>query len=218
MGRIKFVTVFVPMVSVFAALALPAAAQQSGAGTVPHKGPPQRAAPVQRAPVTGARPAVQQAVRPGPQQGVRAGAGAAGYAGRPGPGYYAGRPAYVARHPGFARRAYGGHFYRGTLAWEGGAWRHEWRNGRYGWWWDVGGAWYLYEQPVYPYPTLISEVEVLEDPAMADAPPVEGVAEPVEAYPPPAPVVVAPAPVVVAPAPVVVVPPPVVCVGPLCVR
>src|SRR6202007_2568222 len=66
--------------------------------------------------------------------GAGGGTGAA-YAGRPG---YAGRPAYFAHHPGFARRAYGGRYYRGSLAWEGGRWRHEWRNGRYGWWWDVG--------------------------------------------------------------------------------
>ncbi|MGN6669701.1 MAG: hypothetical protein ACTHKH_22430, partial [Trinickia sp.] len=24
--------------------------------------------------------------------------------------------------------------------------------GRYGWWWVVGGLWYFYPQPVYPYP------------------------------------------------------------------
>jgi hypothetical protein len=125
-------------------------------------------------------------------------------AARPG---YAGRPAadrVHARYPGFARRSFGGHFYHGVLAWDRGAWRHEWRNGRYAWWWDVGGAWYLYEQPVYPYPTVISDVEVLEDPAMAhEAPP--------DAPPPGASPVVAPAPVVVAP-------PPIVCVGSLCVR
>ncbi len=211
MGKVKFVTIFVPLVSALVALSLPAAAQQSGAGTVPQKGAPQRAAPVQRGPVTGVRPNTQQAVRPGAQQGVHTGAGAAGHAGRPGAGHagYAGRPAYFARHPGFARRSYGGRYYRGSLAWEGGRWRHEWRNGRYGWWWDVGGAWYYYDRPYEGPPTFISDVEVLEDPAMADAPPFEDV--PPEAYP-------APAPVVVAPAPVVVVPPPIVCVGPLCVR
>ena len=36
--------------------------------------------------------------------------------------------------------------------WRGGAWRHAWFNGRYGWWWLVGGAWYFYTAPVYPYP------------------------------------------------------------------
>jgi hypothetical protein len=217
MARMKVAIILIPLV--FTALSLPAAAQQSGVGAV-QKGPPQKAAPVQRGSVTGARPQFQQAVRPGPQQGVRPATGGAAYAARPA---YAGRPAYAshpafARHPGFARRDFGGHFYRGSLAWEGGRWRHEWRNGRYGWWWDVGGAWYFYDQPTQGPPAFISEVEVLDDPALADAPPVEGLAEPVDAYPPPGPAVVVPAPVVVAPAPVVVVPPPVVCVGPFCVR
>ena len=62
-----------------------------------------------------------------------------------------------------------------------------------------------------PNPWLTTEVEYLEDPAMADVGPAEEV-------PPPGAYAPEPAPVVVAPAPVVVVPPPVVCVGPLCVR
>jgi hypothetical protein len=197
MGKMRFLTVMIPAVAIVTALSLPAAAQYGG--PPPHgpaaKGPPAKAAP--RGPAAG--------VRPG-------GAGPAGrpaYAGRPGPGH-AGRPGYYARHPGFARRNFGGRFYRGAFAWDRGGWRHEWRNGRYGWWWDVGGAWYFYEQPVYPYPTVISDVEVLEDPAMADAPPPDDVPPP-GAYPEPAPVVVAPAPIIVAP-------PPIVCVGPLCIR
>ena len=57
----------------------------------------------------------------------------------------------------FARGAirphdFGGHAYRGRVAWEGGRWRHEVHNGRDGWWWDVGGVWYYYPQPIYPYP------------------------------------------------------------------
>ena len=41
---------------------------------------------------------------------------------------------------------YGGHSYRGHLAWEGGRWHHQVYNGRMGWWWDVGGVWYFYPQ------------------------------------------------------------------------
>jgi hypothetical protein len=107
------------------------------------------------------------------------------------------------------RRSYAGRYYRGSLAWERGRWRHEWRNGRYGWWWDVGGAWYFYDQPAEGPPAFISEVEVLEGPDMVEGPPPDDV--PPGYYPEPAPVVVAPAPVIVAP-------PPIVCVGPLCVR
>lgn len=36
--------------------------------------------------------------------------------------------------------------------WHGGRWRHEHHGGRLGWWWVVGGLWYFYPQPVYPYP------------------------------------------------------------------
>ncbi|HML13371.1 MAG TPA: hypothetical protein VK456_08715 [Xanthobacteraceae bacterium] len=209
MGKIRFLIVLVAVATIVTAFSLPAAAQSNNAG----KGPPPKGAKAAppHGPVTGGRPG-----GPGPAA-RQAYPGRPGYAGRPG----AGRPVYFARHPGFARRAYGGHFYRGALAWDRGAWRHEMRNGRYGWWWDVGGAWYFYPQPVYPYPTVISDVEALEDPAMADAPPLDEGAPPPGAYdapPPGAPVVVAPAPVVVAPAPVIIAPPPVVCVGPLCVR
>lgn len=36
--------------------------------------------------------------------------------------------------------------------WRGGHWVHG-RHGRAnGWWWVVGGTWYLYSAPVYPYP------------------------------------------------------------------
>jgi hypothetical protein len=204
MGKMRFVTVMIPALAIAAALSLPAAAQSTSGPPhgQPGKGPPPKAAPAPRGPAAGAHPHGP----PGP--GARP-----AYAGHPGPGH-AGRPAYYARHPNFARRDFHGHFYRGSLAWDRGVWRQEWHNGRYGWWWDVGGAWYFYEQPIYPYPTVISTVEVFDDPAMAGAPPLDG------AYAEPAPVVVAPPPaVVVAPPPaVVVVPPPIVCVGPLCVR
>lgn len=84
------------------------------------------------------------------------------------------------RFPGDFRR-----FGPGDRArWVGGGWRHDYYDGRWGWWWIVGGAWYWYDQPIYPYPTVVSAV----------------------AYPPPAPVEVAPPvmsapPVVIAPGP-----------------
>jgi hypothetical protein len=49
------------------------------------------------------------------------------------------------------------------VMWRGGGWRHEFHNGRWGWWWFVGGAWYFYDQPVYPYPVYVSDV-VYEEP------------------------------------------------------
>jgi hypothetical protein len=36
--------------------------------------------------------------------------------------------------------------------WRGGYWHHSRHDGRLGWWWVVGGVWYFYPQPVYPYP------------------------------------------------------------------
>ena len=50
-------------------------------------------------------------------------------------------------------RGYRHGFYpRGFYAWHNGFWRHSWYGGRFGWWWVVGGVWYFYPQPVYPYP------------------------------------------------------------------
>jgi len=36
--------------------------------------------------------------------------------------------------------------------WRGGRWFHGPHGGRDGWWWIVGGVWYFYPAPVYPYP------------------------------------------------------------------
>ena len=36
--------------------------------------------------------------------------------------------------------------------WRGGYWHNGLHDGRLGWWWVVGGVWYFYPQPVYPYP------------------------------------------------------------------
>ncbi|MDR3519114.1 MAG: hypothetical protein P4M00_25240 [Azospirillaceae bacterium] len=47
--------------------------------------------------------------------------------------------------------------------WRGGEWRHERYGGRFGWWWHTGGAWYFYDEPVYPYPPVVSSV-IIEEP------------------------------------------------------
>ena len=36
--------------------------------------------------------------------------------------------------------------------WRTGRWYHGRHDGRPGWWWVLGNAWYYYPQPVYPYP------------------------------------------------------------------
>ncbi len=91
----------------------------------------------------------------------------------------------------FPARNFGGHPYRGRLAWEGGRWRHEMHNGRYGWWWDVGGVWYFYPQQMDGPPAYVSDVEAMDDVAGVDddAPggPGPGYPPPAAAYAPPPP-------------------------------
>jgi hypothetical protein len=99
-------------------------------------------------------------------------------------------------HGNFPARNFGGHRYYGRLAWEGGRWRHEMHNGRYGWWWDVGGVWYSYPQPMEGPPAYVSDVEVMDD-AYANGPDDVG---PGPGYPPP-PVAYAPPPPPPPPAP-----------------
>ena len=48
-------------------------------------------------------------------------------------------------------------------AWLGGRWDHGWHNGRLGWWWYAGGAWYFYGAPIYPYPGYVSDDYVDDD-------------------------------------------------------
>jgi hypothetical protein len=52
---------------------------------------------------------------------------------------------------------------REVSLWRGGAWRREFHDGRFGWWFIVDGIWYFYDQPIYPYPTFIPEVVYIPD-------------------------------------------------------
>jgi hypothetical protein len=103
-----------------------------------------------------------------------------------------GGPNAHAAHGHVQTRNFGGHAYHGRLAWGGGRWHHEVHNGRDGWWWDVGGAWYFYPQQMDGPPAYVSDVEVMDDvadgPADADgyAPP-PGAYAPAAAYAPPPP-------------------------------
>ncbi|OHX11047.1 hypothetical protein BI343_05565 [Chromobacterium amazonense] len=64
--------------------------------------------------------------------------------------------------------------------WRGGYWNHGYYHGRLGWWWVVGGSWYFYSAPVYPYPSLYAP------PAVAVVPAVPAVPAVPMAPPPPA--------------------------------
>jgi hypothetical protein len=57
--------------------------------------------------------------------------------------------------------------------WTGGGWFHEWHEGRLGWWWVADGGWDWYPEPVYPYPTYVSEpvIYAAPPPAVIYAPP-----------------------------------------------
>lgn len=52
---------------------------------------------------------------------------------------------------------------RERFAWDQGVWRHERRFGRDGWWWDVEGAWYWYEQPTHGPPAVVSNIRFAVD-------------------------------------------------------
>lgn len=74
-------------------------------------------------------------------------------------------PFHRDRGPGFHRgfdRGWHPH-YLGIDAWHRGRWVHGYYGDRWGWWWVVAGAWYLYDAPVYPYPVT---------PALIEPPPV----------------------------------------------
>jgi hypothetical protein len=182
--------IILPLVSIVTAFALSAQAQEAP------KGPPPKGSP--------AKPAVQGAHPPGTgQPGPRqAGPGQAipgqatpRQAGPAGPGRPAAVPGRGPEGGRFARgapaRNFGGHAYHGRMAWEGGRWRHEMHNGRYGWWWDVGGAWYFYPQQMDGPPAYVSDLEVVDDGGGPDGPDgpddgtVVGGYPPPGAYPPP---------------------------------
>jgi hypothetical protein len=56
--------------------------------------------------------------------------------------------------------------------WRGGGWRHDFHDGRMGWWWVVGPTWYFYPEPVYPYPNPYEPpVAVIVQPAPPKAAP-----------------------------------------------
>jgi hypothetical protein len=178
----KRFAVFIPMVSIVAALTLPVQAEELN--KPPPKGGPARPGPQ----VVRPGPGGPQVGRPGPggPQAGRPGPGGPGpQAARPGPG----RPGPGGGGPRMARgplpgRNFGGHAYHGHLAWEGGRWHHAVRNGLDGWWWDVGGAWYFYPQRLDGPPTYVSDSEYVDD-AYADGP--EGGDAVVGGYPPPPP-------------------------------
>jgi len=64
--------------------------------------------------------------------------------------------------------------------WRAGRWHNDWHYGRYGWWWLVGGVWYEYAHPIYPYPVVVAPLVVYDQPVVTSVLP--QYAEPVDAY------------------------------------
>jgi hypothetical protein len=146
----------------------------------PHQPPPKR--PIQSPPVGAARPGL---VQPGPQ-GPRNAGPPPGRGPVPQAGHFA--------HGPMPSHSFGGHVYHGRLAWDRGHWRHEWHNGRLGWWWDVDGVWYFYPQPMDGPPAYVSDIEAMDEVPVVDGQAPDGVEgaysspAPVEGgYPPPPP-------------------------------
>lgn len=55
--------------------------------------------------------------------------------------------------------------------WRTGYWHNGPHAGRVGWWWVVGGLWYFYPTPVYPYPDpYVPPVVVVNAPPAAVTP------------------------------------------------
>jgi hypothetical protein len=66
-----------------------------------------------------------------------------------------GRDRHDVQHPLGPPHGYPVHPYgdRDIARWRAGGWRHEWHDGRMGWWWVVGPGWYFYPAPIYPFPS-----------------------------------------------------------------
>ena len=75
-------------------------------------------------------------------------------------------------------QTFGGRDYHGQLAWRDGRWHHTTRNGRDGWWWDVGEFWYFYPQQSEGPPDYVSDVEVADDATASPTTPAPAPAEP----------------------------------------
>ena len=153
MRKFERFAILIPVVSIVSVLAVAAQAEDPSKGG--SKAGPQR----------GAGPAMHQGPArvgggpTGPGIGPRVGGGPGGPGAGPrmGPG-----PGRMARGP-MPSHNFGGRPYHGSLAWEGGRWHHAVRNGRDGWWWDVGGAWYFYPEMVEGPPAYVSDYEYEAD-------------------------------------------------------
>jgi hypothetical protein len=77
--------------------------------------------------------------------------------------HWGGAAGYRGPHVSFAPHGDFAHFSPAQRsAWVGGHWNHGWHNGHFGWWWFAGGAWFFYDEPIYPYPAYVAD-EYVDD-------------------------------------------------------
>jgi hypothetical protein len=92
------------------------------------------------------------------------------------PGAARNHPA-IPRHraPGFYGRQYHSFSLHERRIWHGGRWVRQWHDGRFAWWWVAGGWWYVYPEPIYPYPRYVPPAVVVEQapPQPAGLPPIQ---------------------------------------------
>ncbi|MGN6230020.1 MAG: hypothetical protein ACTHNZ_02510 [Trinickia sp.] len=127
--------------------------------------------PIEQAPMRQTQPAPQRPMQQAPRVPMRPNNEATGvpnHGPRHAPDMSRRAPVAPIEH---APRAFGAvpAPYRGNIhrfvdqdarVWRGGRWHHDHHRGRFGWWWVVGGLWYFYPQPVYPYPDPFSPGDV----------------------------------------------------------
>jgi len=82
--------------------------------------------------------------------------------------------AFAQRYRDFHGRDYRRFSLEERRFWGAGRWFHDFHDGRLGWWWVVGGVWYYYPEPIYPYPTYVP----IPDVAVNAPPPYPGYAAP----------------------------------------
>jgi hypothetical protein len=65
------------------------------------------------------------------------------------------------------------HFHEHDIdLWRGGHWMHDRHQGRFAWWWVVGGVWYAYQYQIFPYPDpyMPPELVVPQQPPVSVSP------------------------------------------------
>jgi len=192
MSKVARLTVAISVAAILAGLPLAAVAQQP-ANQPPPKKPAAQGQPVRPQgqpgqPHAGPAPGAQIHA-PGPPGQLHGPGQAAQFRGPGQPGqvhavHAIGERGYSFRGGDHGRRDLATFNERERAVWYGGQWRHERRFGRLGYWWEVNGAWYFYDQPLAGPPTYVSAVEFLDEglapgvppaPVVAVAPPVVNV-------------------------------------------